>query len=247
MALPRIKRLLELVVLLQGGRAMPVKEITGTLQVSRRTFFRDITTLRDAGIPCAAIRGKGYAISRYFPSSPIALTAGEVMSLMLLIKYGMGERWHPVHKLGLSGIRKVLSAVPEAQRYECGRLLTHIHNVDSIQQKPANDRCFYELLVYLDEGRICRFTLMEADGKRCQMIPRSIHTIDEQWFVVGHDIHKDKMRVIDIDHIHKLEPLGVRYPSRYGFDADRCSRLVRHYARNRRFKEPGTSPTTRHA
>ncbi|ADG68882.1 Helix-turn-helix type 11 domain protein [Planctopirus limnophila DSM 3776] len=47
----RLQRLIKLVVLLQTGRRRCVADLSVDLEVSRRTIFRDIALLRDAGLP----------------------------------------------------------------------------------------------------------------------------------------------------------------------------------------------------
>ncbi|HWL11046.1 MAG TPA: HTH domain-containing protein [Planctomicrobium sp.] len=48
---PRLSRLLGLVELLKGVRERSVQEIADTLGISRRTVFRDLSTLQASGVP----------------------------------------------------------------------------------------------------------------------------------------------------------------------------------------------------
>ncbi|MEM8924238.1 MAG: HTH domain-containing protein [Actinomycetota bacterium] len=53
----RAGRLLELVLLLQGGRRLTANELAERLEVSPRTILRDIETLSGSGVPVRSIRG----------------------------------------------------------------------------------------------------------------------------------------------------------------------------------------------
>ncbi len=119
MSTKRIHRLLRLITLLQSGRARCSYDLMTELGVSRRTLFRDLETLEDAGIPYHHERGVGYRVGRSFYLPPISLTVLESLSLMLLGQTAASQRGRPMHLSAMSAISKLLATTPEPIRAAC--------------------------------------------------------------------------------------------------------------------------------
>ena len=59
----RLRRLVQMIWLLDGARVWNVRELLAKFNVSRRTLFRDLKTIREAGIPLVTYKGR-YRIQR---------------------------------------------------------------------------------------------------------------------------------------------------------------------------------------
>jgi len=57
--MPRARRLVTLLLLLQTGRGWTARELAERLETSERTIHRDIAALRDAGVPATGVPGPG--------------------------------------------------------------------------------------------------------------------------------------------------------------------------------------------
>jgi predicted DNA-binding transcriptional regulator YafY len=108
----RAGRLLNLLLLLQGGRRWTAAELAGRLQVSERTVLRDVEALSGAGIPVFGVRGPGGGFElldtfeHAVPQVPPALVpaAGRLRrvrvriapaALQLALVTGRPEGWRP--------------------------------------------------------------------------------------------------------------------------------------------------------
>ncbi|HEY8858757.1 MAG TPA: HTH domain-containing protein, partial [Gaiellales bacterium] len=111
-------RLLELLELLQTQPAVTCREIADRLGIDARTVRRDITALRDLGIPVAGQRGAGggYAMRPGFRLPPLMLNDDEAVAVALgVVAAG---------RLGLAGTpasvesarAKIHRALPDALR-----------------------------------------------------------------------------------------------------------------------------------
>jgi predicted DNA-binding transcriptional regulator YafY len=79
----RTDRLLDLVTILRDGRLHRAEDLAGRLEVSLRTVYRDMDTLRGSGIPVEGERGAGYVLAAPVTLPPLDLTLAELEALEL--------------------------------------------------------------------------------------------------------------------------------------------------------------------
>lgn len=86
----RTQRLIRIVQLLRGGRRCDAGMLTSALGVSRRTVFRDMQVLRDAGIGCVYdADAESYRIDRAHYPPPLNLSLEECLAWWVL---GYGDQ-----------------------------------------------------------------------------------------------------------------------------------------------------------
>lgn len=108
----RIQRLMRLLVMLQAPAKYTAASLMENLGISRRTLFRDLDVLRDAGIPIYHDREDGYKINQSFYLKPVNLTVPETLGLMLLTKHFGNRHDEPLVGPAIAAIHKLLTTVP---------------------------------------------------------------------------------------------------------------------------------------
>ena len=92
----RIRRLLRLVTLMQSGRRCNVRSMCTSLEVSRRTLFRDLSVLQDAGIQYVYDgKEKTYTMESSVLLQPVNLTVAETLAVLGLIRKLLPEQMLP--------------------------------------------------------------------------------------------------------------------------------------------------------
>ena len=81
--MPRKNRLAELTLLLRRPGPHRAEDLARALGVTRRTIYRDLDTLRLAGLPMAGHRGTGYRITADVTLPPLNLSLEELEALHL--------------------------------------------------------------------------------------------------------------------------------------------------------------------
>ena len=119
----RVRRLIQLVSLVQTGSAISSAELSEELCVTRRTIFRDIRTLQDAGVPIRSRRGGGYSIRHRPMIFNHSLTCEEMVGLMLLAKLAEGIPESNTAQAALSVVQRIMAPVPREEREACEREL----------------------------------------------------------------------------------------------------------------------------
>lgn len=214
MATHRVARLLRLIVLLQSEQPMSAEDLTKHLGVSRRTLFRDLGMLEEAGVPYYYEPRVGYRIARTYYLPPINLNVTETLGLMMLAKHAAARRG-PISGAALSAVYKLIAAVPEPMRAACGELMAAVH----IPQQPrAADTSEHTLFITLqrciDEHRRCAMAYkspVEPDAIKTELHPYALHFAARAWYVIGHSSLHDDTRTFKLARIEQLNPLTRKF------------------------------------
>ncbi|MGD1848012.1 MAG: helix-turn-helix transcriptional regulator [Salibacteraceae bacterium] len=78
----RLSRLTALLLKLQAQPAVSVESLAAHFEVSKRTVYRDLGALEQAGVPIVPIEGKGYGLMEGYRLPPIMFTEEEANALI---------------------------------------------------------------------------------------------------------------------------------------------------------------------
>ena len=132
----RTERLFALAEYLRGRRTgVTAGVLAERFNVTVRTIYRDLDTLRDASLPLSAERGRGggYALDRSYSLPPVNFTAREAALLVALGRFAIDMRLLPFTDTLDSGLDKVRAALSTSAQRE---LLTRLKEL-SFQGVPA--------------------------------------------------------------------------------------------------------------
>lgn len=86
-ALNRTERLFNIILLLQQRPSMSSRDLAEHFAVSRRTIFRDLRALTDAGIPLTYADEGGYEILDGYQIPPLMFSAREAATLLIGVEF----------------------------------------------------------------------------------------------------------------------------------------------------------------
>ncbi len=78
----RIDRLNAIMIHLQGKSRVPLEEMEERFEVSRRTLFRDVKSLMEAGVPIGGDAGSGYFVVEGYHLPPVVFNKEEAAALL---------------------------------------------------------------------------------------------------------------------------------------------------------------------
>ena len=90
----RSDRLFDLIQILRDGQLHTARQLAQRVEVSERTIWRDMATLKASGVPVEGERGVGYMVTSPITLPPINLTMGELEALHLAVAI-LGEATDP--------------------------------------------------------------------------------------------------------------------------------------------------------
>jgi predicted DNA-binding transcriptional regulator YafY len=125
----RTERLFALAEYLRGRRTGVTAEVLAErFEVTIRTIYRDLDTLRAAALPLSAERGRGggYALDRSYTLPPVNFTAREAALLVALGRFAIDMRLLPFTETLEAALDKVRAALSASAQRE---LLTRLEEL----------------------------------------------------------------------------------------------------------------------
>ncbi len=208
----RTERLFALAEYLRGRRTGVTAEVLAErFEVTVRTIYRDLDTLRAAALPLSAERGRGggYALDRSYSLPPVSFTAREAALLVALGRSAIDMRLIPFTETleaALDKVRAALSA--SAQRELLARLeeLTFL-GVPALPSKKAVraavERAWFEQqplrITYVDSNfiqttRVVRLAGVVLERLETRLDAVDVETGDRRHFRLDRIAHAEVMR-----------------------------------------------------
>ena len=159
----RTERLFALAEYLRGRRTgVTAEELADRFEVTIRTIYRDLDSLRGASLPVTAERGRGggYALDRSYSLPPVNFTAREAALLVALGRHAVNMRLLPFVETLDSALTKVRGALSTSAQRELLDRLSELsfHGVPALPSKKtvreAIERAWFERqplrIIYVD-------------------------------------------------------------------------------------------------
>jgi predicted DNA-binding transcriptional regulator YafY len=138
----RTDRLLAIILELQGKGRQRAEDLAETFETSKRTIYRDIQALGEAGVPIVSIQGLGYSLMKGYFLPPLSFTTDEATMLILgsdLMAQSFDAQYRSA---ALSASRKIENVLPEKLRDEVHYLQDSIRFVttDAMEQPTETEK-----------------------------------------------------------------------------------------------------------
>ncbi len=136
----RTDRLLAIVLELQGKGRQRAEDLARTFETSKRTIYRDITALCEAGVPVVSIPGRGYSLMEGYFLPPLSFTSEEATMLLLGSDF-MAQNFDAQYRLAAqSASRKIEGVLPERLRDDVRYLQSSIRFVAASEDEDSPQR-----------------------------------------------------------------------------------------------------------
>lgn len=226
MKLSRITRLLQLLGVLQGGKSFNTTGLATLCGVSRRTIFRDLDVLREAGVPLVYdeelqhyyLNGKNFL-------PPTNFTAEEALALMVLC-YELGDDCRlPFYAPARSAALKLESCLPH-------RLREHLRDIAGaveIRLEPNNrladsGTVYQQLLGAIAARRPVRIgyqSFAPREFMTTKLNPYRLLFSRRSWYCIGRSSIHRGTRTFNVGRIESLDVLEGNYRIPNGFSLER--------------------------
>lgn len=218
----RVSRVLQILTALQSGARYGTNDLRKMFNVSKRTLFRDLKDLANAGVPYRYDPDNCiYEVSREFFLPPLGLSLKEARAILLLLYKVRNHLNFPFKKSALSATLKIESVLPAETKRFCSAILRNV----SVRPEPEIvmgllDKIFSQLLEAIANRWIVRVQYYSAHEENIEthISPYHLFYGDYAWNVVGKSSLHNGVRAFKLNRIKTLEPSGKCFIDGQDFD-----------------------------
>ncbi len=217
---------MQLLGLLQAGKGNNAGELAAACGVTRRTIFRDLDVLRQAGVPLLFDDESGiYRIPGTYFLPPTNFTAEEALAVMVLCyEFGSGSRL-PFYEAAASAALKLESCLPGRVRDRLRDATGTVH----INMQPGsrlNDKLpvYQQLLGCVATRRAARInydSLTDTRVIQIKLCPYRLLFSRHSWYVIGRSSLHREARTFNVSRIQEIELLDEQFTVPRSFSIER--------------------------
>jgi len=221
-------RLLAIVLELQRQGRQRAEDLAATFETSKRTIYRDILALCEAGVPIISIPGQGYSLMKGYFLPPLSFTTEEATMLLLGADFMSRNFDAQYSSAAKSAIRKIDGVLPETLRDDVQYLQNNIRFIGSINASNPEE---HEKLQVLRRALIDRNTIQfayhtryrsdeQSGARRRKADPYGLAYLRNSWYLSAYCHLRQAIRHFRLDRIEDLELLPQTFTRPTNFQLD---------------------------
>jgi predicted DNA-binding transcriptional regulator YafY len=199
----RHARMLAILRLLQSGAGLNASALAGQLDVCRRTIFRDLNIMRQAGLDLYFDEHQAcYRLSsRSDLTAAPAFSAEEITTLAAAVHLSPFQRLPDSHQLLRQSVQKLLANSPTCLRHHVARVMKSCRLGDEhAGTEPPTDEVVHRILAAISQRKVLRVTVVDSisgDEISTRLAPYQVMVSVDVWQVVGRSSHHRQVRSFD--------------------------------------------------
>jgi predicted DNA-binding transcriptional regulator YafY len=222
----RTDRLLAIVLELQARGRQRAEDLAATFETSKRTIYRDIEALSEAGVPLVAVPGQGYSLMEGYFLPPLTFSSDEAAMLLLGSDVMAGSFDRQYRAAAETAGRKIAGVLPDGLRAEVAALRESILFIPA--RATSEERYLSLLRGAILARRAVRFryhTRHRANGSgdptTREVDPFTLVHLQGAWYLTGHDGLRGGMRTFRLDRMEELTELERTFARPEGLQVSR--------------------------
>jgi predicted DNA-binding transcriptional regulator YafY len=210
----RISRLIAILTLLQTKRIITSAAIAETFGVSKRTIFRDLKALEQAGVPIVTEEGKGFSLVEGYKIPPVMFTEHEASALITTEQLVLKNRDSSLIKEYLGAIHKVKAVLGRSTKEKMELLSNRIALSPAIPNTIKSDSLTL-IQQALTSFKVLRIVYQSEHHN--QKTERSIEpfafyfSLQENWTLIAYCRLRRDYRMFRLDRMIHIEPLEASF------------------------------------
>lgn len=226
MNVKRVIRLLRLLQMLQSGGGQNIDGLAAACGVSRRTAFRDIESLREAGVPVVFDREQDrYSIPGAYFLPPTNFTPEEALALIgLTHELGRGDTL-PFYEPARRAALKLETSLPAEIREQVQGLVAAVRVSPLQANRLEGKRETFDTLVQAQATkRIVRMryeSFYERSTIETALHPYQLMFANRSWYVIGKSTSHREVRTFNVGRITEIELLPEKFSPPRSFNLEK--------------------------
>ncbi len=208
----RTDRLLAIVLELQGKRKRRAHDLAATFETSKRTIYRDVQALCEAGVPIISTPGQGYSLMEGYFLPPLRFSIDEA-TMLLLGSDVMAQNFDAEYRgAARSAARKIAGVLPSATQDQVEELRDSIRFVSTGADNPVEGERLQQLRGAIIRSQTVRFRYHARHSNEAptesselrQADPYSLIHVMGTWMVMAFCHARQDMRVFRLSRMDQL-------------------------------------------
>lgn len=208
--------MLAIVLELQGKGRQRAEDLAATFETSKRTIYRDIQALGEAGVPLISVPGRGYSLMKGYFLPPLSFTTDEATMLLLGSDFTAQNFDAQYRSAAQSASRKIESVLSEKLRDEVRYLQDSILFISSGSTEDITEtemvRQLRRAIIERTTVRFCYHTRYVRNGQSTQQTreadPYGLVHYANAWHLVAYCHLRQDIRNFRLDRMENLELLS---------------------------------------
>ena len=228
----RTDRLLAIVLELQGKQQQRAEDLASTFEVSRRTIYRDVLALCEAGVPVVSTPGRGYNLVDGYFLPPLSFDSQEAIMLLLGSQVMAQSFDDEYRRVAEAAGRKIAGVLPPALRTEVEQLRKSIQFVVNDGSGSTSSLLPRLRQAVLERRRVrSRYFTRLSGGEESEreVDPYTLIHMAGAWYLIAYCHLRLGIRHFRLERIEELRLLNKRFnppPERPAYREDRQQRGV---------------------
>ncbi len=226
--------MLAILLALQREGTLRAEDLAETFQVSKRSIYRDLEALCEAGVPVMATPGKGYSLMKGYFLPPLSFTVEEA-SILILGAEAVASNFDEEYRAAArSAADKITTALPDRLRHTVASIRQGIRFFRSEgSESPevlATIRTLRRAIIEQRNIRIrynrrCADTTPELHSPR-RIDPYALNHINGIWYLAAYCHERRSIRNFRLSRIMELELLATTFERPAGLTTARRAGLA---------------------
>ncbi len=203
--LNRLSRLTALLIQLQTKNLVTATELAEKFQVSKRTIYRDLKSLENAGVPIITEEGKGYSLMQGYTIPPVMFTEKEANALILAEQLVLQNKDASFLKDYKKAIDKIKSIIDYKTKDKLNLLTTRTQYNEVLNQE-RNSNNLSELQYALTNFHLVTITYTNKEGLTTKRSIEPFALVNtENWYLIAWCRLREEFRFFRPDRIQDIE------------------------------------------
>ncbi|MBX2871439.1 MAG: YafY family transcriptional regulator [Saprospiraceae bacterium] len=207
----KFDRVFSILVLLQTRRILKAKTIAERFGISLRTVYRDIRTLKNAGVPISGDPGIGYSIMEGYRLPPLMFNEGEAAALLTAEKF-IGRLTDKETQAYYSNAMVKIKAILRSSEKQALEVLDDSIAISNTQGDKGKTY-LQDLLRSIASKQLLKMLYTKADGSSSErkLEPIGCYHHKNNWYLVAFCQLKKDYRTFKLNRIVNLQVLEQRF------------------------------------
>ena len=207
----RLSRLTAILIQFQTKKIVTASELSQRFQVSKRTIYRDIKALEQAGVPVLPEEGKGYMLMEGYKIPPVMFSEKQANALILAEQLVLKNKDASFVKDYSEAIDKIKSILRYTIKDKANLLANRTQFKEIINQE-RNSNNLSDLQFALTNYYLVKVQYINKEGTATSRLLEPFALLStENWYLVAWCRLRKEFRFFRLDRIQKIEILSETF------------------------------------